>query len=325
MAEPAISDLPASVGSASGVPPEAAALPDPPAETRPLAAETLRRYHADWEWFATWCAAHGHSALPAKPYTVAAFLAAQPSRRGTLGRHAAAIAYWHRLHGLPAPNANRQVTAILQTVRRASPSRRPPAQLRKLAATCPGDTAGLRDRALLLLAATLSRTGVTQAALLGLTVEQLRFTPEGMTLRLPYAPADETADWETAPTRRLAIPADGGRRPGLCPVQALRDWLSASDTLSGPVFRKVDRWGHVEHQPVGPDGLRRVIARRSQRRARRSVPSLNSSSVPTLTLVARGPPFPGWWWRKRSRRRALGRHCGAPGIAGWQRPTRPRF
>ena len=49
------------------------------------------------------------------------------------------------------------------------------------------------------------------------------------------------------------------------------------------------------------------------------------ASVPTLTLVARGPPFPGWWWRKRSRRRALGRHCGAPGIAGWQRPTRPRF
>ena len=178
-AEPAISDLPASVGSASDVPPEAAALPDPPAETRPLAAETLRRYHADWEWFATWCAAHGHSALPAKPYTVAAFLAAQPSRRGTLGRHAAAIAYSHRLHGLPPPNANRQVTAILQTVRRASPSRRPPAQLRKLAATCPGDTAGLRDRALLLLAATLSRTDVAQAALLGLTVEQLRFTPEG--------------------------------------------------------------------------------------------------------------------------------------------------
>jgi len=48
MAEPAISDLPASVGSASGVPPEAAALPDPPAETRPLAAETLRLYRADW-------------------------------------------------------------------------------------------------------------------------------------------------------------------------------------------------------------------------------------------------------------------------------------
>ena len=58
-------------------------------------------------------------------------------------------------------------------------------------------------------------------------------------------------------------------RPGLCPVQALRDWLSASDTLSGPVFRKVDRWGNVEHQPVGPDGLRRVIAQ-LQRRARRS-------------------------------------------------------
>ncbi len=31
----------------------------------------------------------------------------------------------------------------------------------------------------------------------------------------------------------------------------------------GPVFRKIDRWGNVEHATLAPDGLRRIIARRS--------------------------------------------------------------
>jgi hypothetical protein len=52
-------------------------------------------------------------------------------------------------------------------------------------------------------------------------------------------------------------------------VQALRDWLRASDTRFGPVFRKVDRWGNVEHRALGRDAVRRIVARRTPRRLRR--------------------------------------------------------
>ena len=55
-----------------------------------------------------------------------------------------------------------------------------------------------------------------------------------------------------------------------CPVRALEDWLRSSGTLFGPVFRKVDRWGNVEHRRLRPDALRRIWRRRAAtRRPRR--------------------------------------------------------
>ena len=46
--------------------------------------------------------------------------------------------------------------------------------------------------------------------------------------------------------------------------------MDASDCRFGPVFRKVDRWGNVEHRPLGTDAVRRIVARRTPRRSRRS-------------------------------------------------------
>jgi hypothetical protein len=50
----------------------------------------------------------------------------------------------------------------------------------------------------------------------------------------------------------------------------LEDWLRSSNTSFGPVFRKVDRWGNVEHRRLGADAIRRILARRPTRRIRRA-------------------------------------------------------
>jgi site-specific recombinase XerC len=141
---------------------------------------------------------------------------------------------------------------IARGARRAPPPR--PAQLARMATACPGDLAGLRDRALLLLmAAELGRL-----ALVGLDVERLRFTPAAVELTL-------LGD----PVYQVAIPC--GANPGTCPVQALRDWLRASDTRFGPVFRKIDRSGNVEHRRLRADAIRLVLAaRRRSRRDRKA-------------------------------------------------------
>lgn len=121
-------------------------------------------------------------------------------------------------------------------------------------AACPGDLSGLRDRALLLLAA----GGIGRTALVGLDAEQVGFDHTGVTLRLRDRPDD-------GPCRvRLARAAD--RR--LCPARVLEDWLQASQTRFGPLFRKIDRWGNLEHNRLGADALRRILARRSLRRLR---------------------------------------------------------
>ena len=148
---------------------------------------------------------------------------------GALARRAAAIADRHRQNGLVSPASDPAVTALLRHARRTATPRHPPsprpAQLARMAATCPRDLAGLRDRALLLLAGTgLGRGGLSRAVLVGLQVEQLRFTASGLELTLPGD--DRTG----RPPRVLVVPR--GARPGGCPVQALRDWLQASATCS---------------------------------------------------------------------------------------------
>ena len=69
--------------------------------------------------------------------------------------------------------------------------------------------------------------------------------------------------------RRVTIPH--GATLASCPVQALRRWLDLSDTRFGPVFRKIDRWGTIEHRRLGTDAIRRIFF--SRRRPRRAPPA----------------------------------------------------
>jgi integrase len=217
-----------------------------------LAAETLRLYAGDWAGFARFCAAAGEPALPASPALVAAFLTAPGSGKAALARRLAAIDHRHRQHGLPPPGGDPGLRAALRQARQAAP-RRPralapsPATLQRLAQSCPGDLAGRRDRALLLLAA----AGLRRASLVGLQAEQLRFSEQGLDL-----------DWGGAMAGQPGLVGRSTSKT-VCPVRALEDWLRASDTRYGPVFRKVNRWGQVEHAALGTDAVRLVLAQRA--------------------------------------------------------------
>ena len=239
-----------------------AAVDVPSAAPRPLrspAPETLRLYASDWAAFVTWCRLAGAAPLPAAPATVAAYLAALADRlsAGALARRAAAIAAQHRQHGLASPASDQAVTTQLRHARRTATRRRAPsptvARLTHMATACPGDLAGLRDRALLLLSA----AGLGRAALVSLDVEQVQFIEAGVHLVLRNQPGDRTVT-----VRR-------GASLGACPAQALKNWMEATDSRFGPVFRKVDRWGNVEHRRLGTDAIRRILARRGRGRLRR--------------------------------------------------------
>jgi site-specific recombinase XerD len=220
--------------------------------------ETLRLYASDWAAFVTWCRLAGAAPLPAAPTTVATYLATLGERlsAGALARRAAAIAAQHRQHGLASPASDPAVTTLLRHARRTALPRRPPpptaTRLTRMATACPGDLAGLRDRALLLLAA----AGLGRATLVGLDVEQVRFVEAGVDLVVHDQPGDRTIT-----VRRVAS-------LGACPVRALKDWMDTTDSRFGPVFRKVDRWGNVEHRRLGTDAIRRVLARRARGRLR---------------------------------------------------------
>jgi site-specific recombinase XerC len=247
----------------SPAPAGAAAPPTGPGRRRPAAAETQRLYAADWAVFERWCAAAGQCPLPADAATVAAFLqaAAATSSAGALARRASAITDQHRQRGFAAPTRDPAVKTVLRAARRsATPRRAPPpspSQLVRMAAACPGDRRGVRDRALLLLAA----SGLSHATLLGLEAEHLHLTATSVALIRDPGGAGGAGEG------RISIPCHAN--PRLCPVQALRDWLAASDTQFGPVFRKIDRWGTIEHHRLGANEVGRILARRTPRRMRR--------------------------------------------------------
>ena len=187
------------------------------------------------------------------------------SRRSMSG---SALAHWRAApppsppsiaqHGLASPASDQTVTTLLRQARRNATRRRAPppaaARLIRMATACPGDLAGLRDRALLLLAA----AGLGRSALVGLDVEQVHFMEAGVDLVLHSQLGAE----RTVTVRRVAS-------LGACPVRALKDWIDATDSRFGPVFRKVDRWGNVEHRRLGTDAIRRILTRRTRRRLRR--------------------------------------------------------
>lgn len=242
------------------------------------AAETRRAYASDWQAFTAWCRAAAHPALPASPATVAAFLTGRPDAdarsRGATGRSVAAIAARHRQDSLPDPTQNATVRAVLRAIRRrTTPGRRAAAPtascLQLMAVHCGRDLAGLRDRAILLLAA----AGLGRAAVVGLDAEAVQFTEHG--LALPGM----------RPGRGVYTVSQDPQRPGtlivcrcpdhsLCPVRAVEAWLAATGTRYGPVFRKIDRWGTVEDARLGTDAVRRILLRRALNPRLPAVPAM---------------------------------------------------
>jgi site-specific recombinase XerC len=112
-----------------------------------------------------------------------------------------------------------------------------------MAARCNRDLAGQRDRALLLLLG----AGLSRAEVVRLQAERLRFAEGGLTL--PGRGGESVAVGREA-------------RHDLCPVRTLEEWLRASGTRYGPVFRKVTRWGTLEPRGLGTDAVRIILMRR---------------------------------------------------------------
>jgi site-specific recombinase XerD len=192
--------------------------------------------------FEAWCQAKQVSALPARPETVAAYLAhgvQAGAKASTLGRRIAAIRYAHRLAALPSPTDDEAVKATLRGIRRtigAAKLKKAPAvvdRLKAMAAACPDTITGRRDRALLLLG---FGGAFRRSELVALDVEHLTEAAEGLRVYIAQSKTDQDAEGVT-----IAI----ARGSSACPVEALRDWLDMAGIESGPVFRPINKAGTI--------------------------------------------------------------------------------
>ncbi len=225
------------------------------------APATLRAYATDLANYKAWCDRHGFVAMPATPEVVGAYLAAagEGYAMPTLRRRVAAIARGCGIAGHPLDTKHPAIRETLRGIGRkhGSPSRRAAAitteEVRKLCRACGDDLAGVRDRALFLLG---FAGALRRSELVGLDVDHVSWTRGGLKLLIERSKTD--TDGQGA---EIAIPC--GQAEDTCPVRALKAWLELSKIVAGPLFRKVNRGGVVEHTRLSTDAVRQILLKRA--------------------------------------------------------------
>lgn len=236
------------------------------------APATLQSYQDTWRAFTAWCQLHQRCPLPSSAETAALFLSDLAGRYkpSTLSRMLSGIAFAHRVrgHGFDASGCGDVLSGIRRTHGTA------PRQVSALTLdllvridqALPRSTAGVRDRALLLLgfAGALRRSelvglnvGVRTPGCTGL----VRFGAQGAQVNLLRSKTDQEA---------VGLVKGIVRGGPVCAVGALEQWLQVAGINEGPIFRSVDKGGSI--------GARRLTDR--------SVPDIVKRSVKCAAIVA---------------------------------------
>lgn len=226
-----------------------------------LAERSREAYASQWKGFKEWAEETGFASLPASESTVVLYLAAradQGIRPSGLNQALSAIGWAHVTAGFPSPARTEQVKAMLLGIRRtvgtatAKKSALLVPAIRAVVDRIPGDTVGLRDRALLL---TGFAGGFRRSELADLNVEDLAEDQEGYVVRIQRSKTDQEGQG-----RALGIPY--GENPETCPVRALRAWLERSRLTEGPLFRTVSRSGRLGKARITGRTVANVVKRR---------------------------------------------------------------
>lgn len=219
--------------------------------TRRSYAAAVRHFEVEWRGL-----------LPATPDAIAAYLAAYADTQAisTLKARLAGLARWHLDHGFQDPTKSPVVRRVLKGIRsvhNVSPRQARPIEFALLERVSSwlacevnqrageGDAGQavrlrrLRDHAILLLG---FWRGFRSDELANLRFENVQVEPGvGLTCFLGRSKGDRQATG-----RHFECPA----LSKLCPVSAFIQWRDASRLTTGPVFRRIDRWGHVSDQGV---------------------------------------------------------------------------
>lgn len=222
--------------------------------TRQSYASAIRHFEIEWKGL-----------LPSTADAIARYLAdhAATLAINTLRQRLAALSRWHTDQGFADPTKSPLVRQVLKGIRsvHAVPEKRArPLELAVLQlidrwldvaisnAQRSGDRPALlrhtRDRSLMLLG---FWRGFRSDELVNLRVEHIEVTAgQGMTCYLGRSKGDRQLQGRVFKCPALSR---------LCPVTAFNAWVDLAGLTEGPVFRKIDRWGHVADDSLHANSL----------------------------------------------------------------------
>jgi len=247
---------------------------------RSKSKRTKQIYTAAWADFREFCEMTQASPLPATSAGVAAYVVhlAEEQKVSTIQLKLAAIAEAHQVAHAPDPTKDVDVKLLMAGIRRelgTAPDKKAPVlreQLEAMVNALPPTLAGTRDKAIILIG---WAGAFRRSELVGLDVDDVRVTRDRLTLRVRRSKTDPEGKGLTKtipvldPAERGATPQSGaqaGSSDPLDPARALRAWLAASGITSGPLFRAIDRWGHVRKTRL-TDKAVALIVKAAARRA----------------------------------------------------------
>lgn len=184
---------------------------------------------------------------------------AGPLAYNTVSHRLAVLATWHRVRGWESPTETTAIKTLLRQARKAQVRhgvtvRKKTAvvlePLQALLATCTDGVRGVRDRALLLLA--WSGGGRRRSEVVGLRVTDVRrLDADTWVYALGATKTNTDGIQREKPLRGEA-------------AHALAAWLAAAPALSGPLFRRLHRGGHVGTTALTADHVARMVQRRAK-------------------------------------------------------------
>lgn len=225
-----------------------------------IAPNTARSYASDIRHFQGWCYGRGLISMPALPSTVALYISdlmTTGKRTSTVRRRLASISQAHQLSGHDTPTSAREVKTVWKGIRRtygvATTRKRAirVAELRGLLAACGTGTIGRRDRAIILLGFT---GAFRRCELVALDLSDLQFVSDGLIIRIRCSKTDQDGEG-----RGVGMPV--GRHAETCPYLAVQAWIATAGISEGPLFRPVDRHGHVRNSRLSAQSVALVVKR----------------------------------------------------------------
>jgi integrase len=253
---------------------------------------TLNGYASDWEDFEMWCRQKRLQSLPAQAHIVAAYLSDRainkwvgpsgrfskpkeklPLKLPTLLHRVWGIKFMHKQKGFFFDATCKEIEKVLQSLRRnntAKEEQKDPLLLKDIKGmieTLPGTMTGIRDKAILLVGFT---TAMRRSEIASLKMEDLKFVEEGIEVNLMQSKTGR---------RSPLIPY--GSNPITCPVRALKAWLAKADINDGPIFRSINKHGHINSSALTGAAIVLIVKRNDYVKSKRDSAIKKGEYIPS--------------------------------------------
>jgi integrase len=198
---------------------------------------TKRAYRSDWNKFCSWCSEVDKKNLPADPKTVAMYISylAHDKSISTISRSLTSISQAHKILSIQSPTIHPEVIETFKGIKRKLGSNQKHSkplvlkELEKVIKSITPTFIGHRDKAMILLgwAAALRRS-----ELVSIEFDDIECVEEGIILTIRKSKTDQEGEGY-----RIGIPH--AMKKDLCPVKALKNWISLSKINYGPIFFRI--------------------------------------------------------------------------------------